>query len=61
MARPTIKAVLFGAAAQTKLPNSKIAMVMRKVVFSGKYLYAFPHVDWKAPKVRKKADPYHPT
>lgn len=31
---------------------------MRKAVFNGKYLYAFPQVDWNAATVKKNADPY---
>jgi hypothetical protein len=38
-----------------------MAIDTRKAVFSGKYLYALPHVDWNEATVRKKAEPYHPT
>ena len=31
------------------------------MIFRGKYLYPLPQVDWKAPTVKKNADPYQPT
>jgi hypothetical protein len=43
------------------LPISKRKIEVKNVVFNAKYLYAFPHEDWKAAMVKKKADPYHPT
>lgn len=43
-----------------RLPISNKNTEMKKAVFKGKYLYAFPHHDWKAASVKKKADPYHP-
>jgi hypothetical protein len=53
MARPTIKAVEFGATPQIKLPISKMKMDIRKLILRGKYLYALPHIDWKPPSVMK--------
>lgn len=43
---------------QTRLPISNTKSAVKKVNFKGKYLYAFPQVDWNAAKVRKNADPY---
>lgn len=60
-ARPTMRVVLFLATAQIKEPTSKIKIETRKVLFRGKYLYPFPHVDWNEANVRKKALPYQPT
>jgi hypothetical protein len=57
-ALPTIKVVGLLATPQMRLPTSKMKMEMIKVVFSGKYLYAFPHVDWKDASVMRKAEPY---
>ncbi len=34
---------------------------IKNVILREKYLYAFPQVDWKAPTVKKNADPYQPT
>jgi len=59
IARPTIRAVEFGATPQSRLPTSNTKRDIKKVILSGKYLYALPHVDWNAAKVRKKAEPYH--
>ena len=61
MARPTMSAVLLGATPQTREPSSKTKMEERKVIFSGKYLYALPHADWKPPMVMKKAALYQAT
>jgi hypothetical protein len=61
IARPTIRVVELLATAQIRLPTSKIKMLMRKDILSGKYLYALPQVDWKDARVKKKAEPYHPT
>lgn len=38
MARPTMRALLFGATPQTREPTSKMNMASRKLGFSGKYL-----------------------
>lgn len=59
MARPTIRTGEFGATPQIKLPSSKMKMAIRKLIFSGKYLYTFPHIDWNPPSVMKKDEPYH--
>jgi hypothetical protein len=61
MARPTIKVVEFLATAHTRLPISKIIMLIKNELLSGKYLYALPQVDWNEAIVRKKAEPYQPT
>ncbi len=61
IARPTIRAVLFGATPQMRLPSSKMKTANRKDHLRLKYLYALPHVDWNAAMVKKKAEPYHPT
>lgn len=61
MARPTMSVVEFLATAQIREPSSKMRIVTRKVVFRGKYLYAFPQVAWKAATVKKNAEPYQPT
>jgi hypothetical protein len=57
-ARPTMRVVLFLDTAQMRLPTSKMKIATMKLVFSGKYLYALPQVDWKDARVRKNADPY---
>lgn len=59
--RSTYSVVELGATPQIKLPTSKMKIDMRKLVFNGKYVYAFPHVDWKLPRVMKYAEPYHAT
>jgi hypothetical protein len=59
--RPTMSAVELGATPQIKLPSSKMKRAKRKVVLRGKYLYPFPHVVWKPPKVIKYAEPYQET
>lgn len=61
IARPTMRVVLLLATAQMRDPTSKMKMLIRKLNLRGKYLYALPHVDWKAPSVKKKAEPYQPT
>src|ERR1700753_1024177 len=61
MARPTMSVVELCATAQIKLPSSKMAMDMMKVVLRWKYLKALPQVDWKDATVRKNAEPYQPT
>lgn len=61
MARPTIRAMGFGATPQIRLPSSNRKSVTRKVNFKGKYLYALPQDDWKPPRHIKYADPYHET
>ena len=45
----------------TRLPNSNTRTDERKVVFSGKYLYAFPQKATNAARHMKKAEPYQPT
>lgn len=61
IARPTMKTEEDGATAQMRLPSSKIPIASRKVVLREKYLYDFPHVDWKPPVVMKYAEPYQET
>lgn len=61
MARPIIRATEVGATPQIKLPTSNINIQARKVIFRGKYLYTFPHVDWKPPIVINVAEPYQDT
>lgn len=46
---------------QMRLPNSKMAMLVRYTAFTGKYLKAFPQTPWPAATVRKRAEAYHPT
>lgn len=53
--------VLLFATAQIKDPISNQKIDTKKVVLSGKYLYAFPHVAWNEATVKKKAEPYQPT
>jgi hypothetical protein len=53
-----MRVVLFLDTAQMRLPTSKMKIATMKLVFSGKYLYALPQVDWKDARVRKNADPY---
>lgn len=60
IARPTIRAVLFGATAQIRLPSSKMNTESRYVHLRGKYLKALPQGEVKAATVRKKAEPYQP-
>jgi hypothetical protein len=61
MVRSKMRAVLFGATPQIKLPSSKRNKARRNVGLMGKYFSAFPHVDWKAAKVKKPADTYQAT
>jgi hypothetical protein len=46
---------------QIRLPTSKMKMETKNDIFSGKYLYAFPHAAWKLPRVIKNPEPYHPS
>lgn len=52
---------LLGATAQIILPISNTTIEVMKTPRSEKYLYKLPHMDWVAARVRKKAEPYHPT
>src|SRR4051812_8022167 len=61
MARPAIKVSLLGATPQMREPTSKIKMLNMKTSLTGKYLKAFPHIDWVAATGRKRADAYQPT
>jgi hypothetical protein len=58
-ARPKINAVELGATPQMRLPTSKINTDSKKVYFRSQNLNALPQVDWKAARVRKKAEPIH--
>ena len=61
MARPTMSMLLLVATPQMRDPSSKMKMDIRKLVLSGKYLYAFPQTDWNPPMVMKKAELYQET
>jgi hypothetical protein len=61
IALPTTTAVEVAAVAQTTFPISKITPASRKLVLSGKYLYAFPHEDRKAKFVSEYALEYQTT
>ena len=61
MARPTIRAVLFGAMPQIRLPTSKINTEMMKVILRSKYLKALPQAASRPPKVMKYAAAYQET
>jgi hypothetical protein len=60
MARPVISIGLFLATPQIKEPSSKTNIANKNVHLIGKYFYPFPHIDWNADTVKKKALPYQP-
>jgi hypothetical protein len=57
MARPTMKAVEFGATAQSRLPTSKTKMAARYVHLTENVLYMAPYMGCNAVAVRRYAEP----
>ena len=59
-ARPTIRTVELGAAAQMTDPTSKKARATRNTHLVLNSAYSLPNINWKAHEGRKYAEPYHP-
>ena len=55
-ARPKISAVGLGKTPQMRLPSSKMKIDRMKVYLRSRNSKALPQVDWKAARVKKKAD-----
>jgi hypothetical protein len=60
-ARPTMKAIEFGAAPQIEEATSKRITLARRTGFVGKKAYSLPKRSWKQQLVRVYALPYQPT